>query len=328
MGNNSVLVVNNFDPPDEPGVHYRLLCMTGKNKGVSYYLKEKRIILGRGDNVDIQVLDIKSSREHAELVKVRDGYVLTDLKSQNGVMVNDLKIAQHTMNDSDKIIIGQTVFKFNRIEVGAIARLDQDDDDQDYDDDQEEDENDERQAEKKNPLIRILLILLVIGMLLMFMDDEKQEHEEKKPVDLKKMEREEADEFARMMKKRLKEEDLENRKKIEAIIHRGQREFREENYFRAIAEFSLALVLSPKNGRAQFYLNRTKQRLDEKIDQAFIKARREADALKFDAAKVTYCSIIRLLEEHPKDQRYKDAETNLGIIESKTGKEKGEIKCF
>ena len=37
-------------------------------------------------------------------------------------------------------------------------------------------------------------------------------------------------------------------KNVEAIIHRGQREFREKNYFRALEEFQQALILESGTG--------------------------------------------------------------------------------
>ena len=48
--------------------------------------------------------DIKSSREHAEIAQVGKDYNVTDLESQNSVVVNDLKIKQHTLNEGDKVI--------------------------------------------------------------------------------------------------------------------------------------------------------------------------------------------------------------------------------
>ena len=45
--------------------------------------------MGRSKRVDIPVLDQQSSRQHAELIKIDDYYVLTDLGSQNGLYVDE-----------------------------------------------------------------------------------------------------------------------------------------------------------------------------------------------------------------------------------------------
>jgi len=112
------------------------------------------------------------------------------------------------------------------------------------------------------------------------------------------------------------------------VIHRGLREYREGNYFRSIAEFNLALVLSPNDGRASFYLNKAKQALDEEIEERFLRAKQEADALKYESSIITYCSVVRLLQLYTEDQRYKEALTNIKVIEKRMGKLEGEVKCF
>ena len=94
---NNVKISKKLEAPTDAGKHFRLLCLTGKNKGVAYFMTGKRLVMGRHENCDIQILDTKSSREHAELTRVGDKFVLTDLGSQNGIIVNDLKVNQHTL---------------------------------------------------------------------------------------------------------------------------------------------------------------------------------------------------------------------------------------
>ena len=115
MSERAVKLTRSLLPPGKPGEYFRIMCMTGKNKGISYLLFGKRILMGRGDKVDIQILDSNSSRQHTELVKHGDSYIITDLGSQNGTIVNKSKVRQHRLADADKIIIGSTVFKFNKL---------------------------------------------------------------------------------------------------------------------------------------------------------------------------------------------------------------------
>ena len=115
-----VNIIHGHQLPVAAGTYYRLWCMAGAQKDKAYYLQANRIILGRGEEADIPVQDIKASREHAELVRQGDHFILTDLKSQNGVVVNDHKISQVTLKNGDYIIIGQTVFKYDVLQVGII----------------------------------------------------------------------------------------------------------------------------------------------------------------------------------------------------------------
>ena len=47
-----------------PGLHRRIVLLTGKDKGMSYYLIGKRAVIGRGDEADIQILDENLSKKH------------------------------------------------------------------------------------------------------------------------------------------------------------------------------------------------------------------------------------------------------------------------
>ncbi|MDC1174842.1 FHA domain-containing protein [Bacteriovoracaceae bacterium] len=153
MNEQAVKIVKNYKLPTSPGKYYRVVCLTGKNKGISYFIQKKRIVLGRSDKADIQVLDTKSSREHAELTLIGNKYVLTDLGSQNGVIINDLKVSQHTLEENDKIIIGSTIFKYNIIKVEDLLpqEVEVEVDEDEEDEDEEEEEIEEKPKNKKVP---------------------------------------------------------------------------------------------------------------------------------------------------------------------------------
>ncbi len=318
----NLITTTSLHLPKKPGEYHRLLCLTGPNKGISYYLTGKRVVLGRGNTADIQVLDPKTSREHAELVRVGSKYVVTDLKSQNGIVVNDLKVKQHELNSGDTLVIGKTVFKYSYNVVEAPPEVVEEDDEEE--EDETDDETTEGGAKKKKSKLLIYGVLLLF-LALMFLDDDSQQ--QKKQVDNRSYNNATED-FTNELKKKQSNVDRETEKKLLMILHNGLREYRERNYFRAIREFELALMISPNNARASFYLNKTKQAMDEEIEKNFMKAKRDTGALKYRSAVVSYCAIIKLLEGYQDDQRYKDAEDNLRFIEKKMGLEKGEISCF
>ncbi len=314
-----VLKFNNYETPEVPGTHYRLLCMTGKNKGVSYFITGKRAVMGRGDSADIQVLDIKSSREHAEITIAGNEVYITDLGSQNGLIVNDLKIKQHKLKDGDRIFIGQTVYKYGVVQVQNSLKT--------VSDEVEEYEEEKTPSRSKLPLI--LMAVAIIGAFVITTDENSG------PV--KKVDRKEqssfrssaiGDEFAEALVKKKHSEDKELKAKLSIIFQRGLREFREENYFRAMSEFNLALYLSPNDPLATFYMNKTKDALDERIKSFIRSAARDIDSLKYKSALTSYCSILRLLYNYPEDERYKDAEKKVYELEGKLGMEKDEAQCI
>lgn len=331
----NVKITRDLKTPEAVGLHHRLLCMTGKNKGLSYYIKAKRAVLGRGENVDVQVLDNKSSREHAELTLHGGKYILTDLGSQNGVTVNDLKVNQHTLEDGDRVIIGQTVFKYNILKVEPDLTLIEgaDEDFNEVTEYEESSAGKKKSKKKKSPeenkdkKKKIIYAVVGLAVVMLFLGDGEKERQTDEEESQKK-DRLDPELRVQPGDTGKTETDIEQERKLNAVLHRGLREFREGNYFRAIAEFNFALLISPNNGRASFYLNRTTQRLDEEIEQNFTKARQEVDALKYDAAIVSYCSVIRLLRDYPDDPRYVEAEEQIDLIQEKMGYLANEDSCF
>ena len=123
MSEGKVKITRDLSLPETQGTYFRVLCMTGKNKGTAYYLNGSRLVMGRSQKADIQVFDDKSSREHGELAKKKDTYILTDLKSSNGIIVNDIKVIQKKLSGGDKIIIGKVVFRFDIFRVSEKKHL-------------------------------------------------------------------------------------------------------------------------------------------------------------------------------------------------------------
>lgn len=317
----AVKILKHFESPKEPGIHYRLVCLTGKNKGVAYILNGNRVVLGRSEKANVRVHDIKSSREHAEIAKVGKDFVITDLASQNGVVVNDLKIKQHVLGLNDKIIIGQTVYKFGALEVKPQPKEEVPDF---VEEERERDEAEEK--EPKSKLTLILLVVAVLALVLLFSGEEEAKDGAKSQSQSQYKVNELSDPFIATLKKK-KGESKKNKEKLDIYFQKGLREFREGNYFRAISEFEHALSWSPNDGLAQFYLRKTKEALDQSIEEIFIKSKRDEESLKYRSAIVSYCGILRLLYRYPEDERYKNAKESVRRLEAKLGLAEGVIKC-
>lgn len=81
----------------------------------TYDLATSRILLGRETQNDIVVEDINASRTHAEITYEPQGvWVITDLGSTNGTLVNGREITSQVLDDNDYITIGMTNFVFAR----------------------------------------------------------------------------------------------------------------------------------------------------------------------------------------------------------------------
>jgi Protein of unknown function (DUF3662)/FHA domain len=72
------------------------------------------VILGRGTDCDLRLVDPGVSRHHAE-IRVEDGeVVLVDLGSTNGTFVNGQPVRRVPLTDGTKVTLGRTTLVFRR----------------------------------------------------------------------------------------------------------------------------------------------------------------------------------------------------------------------
>lgn len=95
-----------------------LIFLTGDLLAVPIPLEREEVILGRALEADVRVNDTKISRKHARINMITDketkttSYVLTDLSSRNGTLLNGEKVRQETLQNGDKITIGEHILRF------------------------------------------------------------------------------------------------------------------------------------------------------------------------------------------------------------------------
>ena len=82
--------------------------------GREWTLDRDRLVIGRLTGSEIEVDDPGASRRHAEIRRQGDEYLVVDLGSTNGTLVNDSPITEATLEDGDRITIGRTVLEFRR----------------------------------------------------------------------------------------------------------------------------------------------------------------------------------------------------------------------
>ena len=91
----------------------RLVVRQGTQAGQEFTLTQDAAILGRDAGLDISIQDPEMSRRHARISWQQGDYVLEDLGSTNGTMVNDVQIKEPcTLQTGDSIGVGQTVLEF------------------------------------------------------------------------------------------------------------------------------------------------------------------------------------------------------------------------
>ena len=76
----------------------------------------ERTSIGRHTDNDIQLLDPEVSKAHLTIKRVPDGWLLEDLGSANGTLVNGVRVDKVKLADNDVVAVGNSVLRF-RVEV-------------------------------------------------------------------------------------------------------------------------------------------------------------------------------------------------------------------
>jgi hypothetical protein len=79
----------------------------GGRSGESFIVDDDRMSIGRSPDAAVFLDDVTVSRNHALLVRRKDGLYIDDLGSLNGTYVNRRRIESHKLEDGDEIQIGK-----------------------------------------------------------------------------------------------------------------------------------------------------------------------------------------------------------------------------
>jgi hypothetical protein len=86
-----------------------VLSWDGKTKRVD----NRRVVLGRSRDCDIQIEDANVSRRHAELRQEGTAYWIVDLDSTNGIEVNGRRVQRAKLEPGDSFTVGETAIAFS-----------------------------------------------------------------------------------------------------------------------------------------------------------------------------------------------------------------------
>jgi two-component system cell cycle response regulator len=114
------LVDTVYQPARRPLSPHREACLvhiypTGPMMGTRHVLRDKPVIMGRGEDCDIRVLDNSVSRRHARVEHLAEGFYVLDMQSTNGTFVNDIPSKDGNpilLKDGDYLRVGNCIYRF------------------------------------------------------------------------------------------------------------------------------------------------------------------------------------------------------------------------
>ncbi len=100
-----------------------LFVVSGKARGDYYRLADGKIVVGRDEHADIQIVDEMVSRHHMEILfkDENEDCQVNDLNSANGVFVNGKRVREGTpLADGDTIRIGETKLLYTKKNISDL----------------------------------------------------------------------------------------------------------------------------------------------------------------------------------------------------------------
>ena len=90
----------------------KLTVIAGTGHGTTYQISGDRFSIGRDPQNHLLIPDNSVSREHCVIVRQGEGFLIRDLGSHNGTVVNDLPVKDQLLAHRDCITVGHTVLQF------------------------------------------------------------------------------------------------------------------------------------------------------------------------------------------------------------------------
>lgn len=260
-----------LDNPDQLTATPRLVQLSGANSGASFLIRGFRTTIGRSESNHIVIQDESVSRVHAIIEKNEDGtLIIVDNQSRNGIAVNGVKKEMSLVQAGDQITLGSVQLKLEAPKLSSLSVNNQFD--------KELSSGPEiRKGIRINK--RILIyggLALVLTLVLVNPDsDSKKENDKEKavsnPGQLKinvspppklggPPEATQQNKVIDLTKSEL-DEEIERLSSLDGSVadsevhfRRGQRDFFNKNYHRAINSLELAISLNRTHPSASYYL--------------------------------------------------------------------------
>lgn len=99
-----------------------LLVIQGVDLGTRFKLGTETAGVGRGVRNEVRILDTEASRQHAQISFTNDSYIITDLNSSNGTLLNGKQIESSKLKNGDHIQIGRSQLLFTSQSIDEDSR--------------------------------------------------------------------------------------------------------------------------------------------------------------------------------------------------------------
>jgi pSer/pThr/pTyr-binding forkhead associated (FHA) protein len=86
---------------------------TGRPQSLTL-LAEQEVVIGRGPQANLVLDDQRVSARHAQICFRENGFMIVDLHSRNGLLVNNYRVDKLRLQHNDRVQLGETVLVFQQ----------------------------------------------------------------------------------------------------------------------------------------------------------------------------------------------------------------------
>lgn len=316
--------------PKQPGELARFRVFHGPDSGAVFVVTKLQATIGRGEDNDIVLGDLKASRRHAELSGVSGpagiAWTVKDAGSANGLLHNGKVAREAALRLGDTVSLGETTLEMADadaapkgetqfgIERAALAR----------------------QIEKVRALgsgapaasggsqSRPLLLLAggaAVGFFLLMGGPSDKPRQSASSGGTEAL-------ASRDLASFLPPGGAESTsggaaaREAESFFRAGFREYRERNWLRARSQFETALQIQPGHRMAMLYLKNVESSIADEVRRGMENGGRKLEAGKLREARTYFAAVLRLLYREPSHPDFSAAKEKIEQIDRDFAKSK------
>lgn len=342
--------------PRQEGERARLKVVRGPDHGAIYVLTQPRATIGRGEESDVVLSDLKASREHAELFLVQDGtWKVRDLKSANGILLNGKAATQATLKQQDTLAIGESVLQFLTSDQATgmlVAPV------QDLRQIQADQKNLEEQQKKirllnvvggkkdlgavfrstgttsnspkgQNNSRKIILYALVGILAFMLLNEDSEKSQGKKGAKSSSNvqgagggtgtgQKEDSPRVINLKEFLPESGPAVINQTTQNLMKTGLREYWQGNWLRAKLQFETVLQITPNHALARRYLQNCENQINAEVKGHLETGKKAFATGKLKSARGHFEAVLRLLYRDPQNENYLTAQDQLDKVINET----------
>lgn len=316
--------------PRQQGEQARLKVIQGPDLGVVYVILGFKATIGRGENNDVVITDLKASRNHAEISSTGVGWKVKDMGSANGILMGGKFIRESGLRTGEAFSVGETTLEFMTSEAGTMMLMAPPKQMAQVEADQAQREAQQRRIHAMtsiggggslqqgvpgdNGKNKFLLILALGGVAAwLFLSEEPKKSKNQQIEEQATQETETSRNLAAYLPK---PESPEANRDAERIYRTGFREFREKNYLRAKTHFETVLQIDPGHSLATLYLQNCEKAIEDDVKALLERGKKALDMGRLQESKTQFESVLRLMYFDQSSPSYLEAKDQLEKVKT------------